>query len=62
MHQPLHSVALYNATFPKGDIGGNRIQVDLQNGSKNYNLHKFWDSGALLIQNDSYTFPRPLSL
>jgi tRNA G37 N-methylase Trm5 len=23
MHQPLHSVALYNETYPKGDIGGN---------------------------------------
>jgi hypothetical protein len=23
IHQPLHSVALYNLTYPKGDIGGN---------------------------------------
>ena len=30
------------------------------NGSET-NLHKFWDSGAFLIQNDSYVFDRPLT-
>ena len=24
IHQPLHSVALFNETYPNGDIGGNR--------------------------------------
>lgn len=62
IHQPLHSVALFNETFPNGDIGGNRIKVDLLNSTKNFNFHSFWDSGALRIQNDSWTLPRPLSL
>lgn len=62
IHQPLHAVALYNKTYPKGDAGGNFIKVTLLNGTTGYNLHKFWDSGALRVQNDSYEFPRPLSL
>ena len=24
IHQPLHSVALFNTTYPNGDLGGNR--------------------------------------
>ena len=62
IHQPLHGVALYNQSFPKGDAGGNFIKITLLNGTGNYNLHKFWDSGALRVQNDSFTFNRPLSL
>jgi hypothetical protein len=60
IHQPLHSVALFNRTYPKGDMGGNKIIITLLNGSES-NLHKFWDSGAYLFQNDSWTLTRPLN-
>lgn len=33
IHQPLHSVALFNRSFPAGDIGGNRLKVIILNGS-----------------------------
>lgn len=62
IHQPLHSVGLFNETFPNGDLGGNRIKITLLNSTSNFNFHSFWDSGALLVQNDSYVFPRPLTL
>lgn len=29
VHQPLHSVALFNRTFPYGDMGGNKLTVYL---------------------------------
>ncbi len=61
IHQPLHSVALFNHTFPKGDQGGNLLKVKLLNGSI-ANFHSFWDSGAFRLQNDSYNFVRPMNL
>ena len=61
IHQPLHGVALYNGSYPKGDAGGNFIKINLLNGTSRYNLYKFWDSGALRVQNDSYRFDRPLN-
>ena len=61
IHQPLHSVALYNHTFPKGDAGGNMLKIKLPNGTS-YNFHSFWDNGALRLQNDSYNFVRPMNL
>lgn len=27
IHQPLHSVALFNETFPTGDRGGNSLKI-----------------------------------
>lgn len=27
IHQPLHSVSLYNQTFPSGDRGGNSLKI-----------------------------------
>lgn len=60
IHQPLHSVSLFNATFPKGDRGGNDIKVTLPNGTANFNLHAFWDAGAMMIQNDTWFLVRPL--
>ena len=59
IHQPLHSVALYNKTFPKGDAGGNFLKVKLLNGSFE-NFHSFWDAGAFRFQNDSWFLVRPL--
>lgn len=33
IHQPLHSVSLYNKTFLHGDAGGNLLKIKLLNGS-----------------------------
>jgi len=61
IHQPLHSVALYNHTYPKGDAGGNLLKLKLLNGTI-ANFHAFWDAGAFRLQNDSYNFVRPMNL
>lgn len=61
IHQPLHSVALYNATFPNGDRGGNSLHIKLLNGSAQ-NLHSYWDAGGFGLQNDSWYMTRPLDL
>lgn len=52
IHQPLHSVTLYNHTLAKGDMGGsnfinigNKIYVNTLKGD-NMNLHAFMDSMA----------------
>ena len=60
IHQPLHSAALYNSTFKNGDAGGNLLKIKMKNGTL-MNFHSFWDSGAQLLQNDSYVMPRPLN-
>lgn len=61
IHQPLHSVALYNTAYPKGDIGGNAEKVILINGSTS-NFHAFWDAGGYRLQNDSWAIVRPMNL
>jgi hypothetical protein len=61
MHQPLHSVALFNATYPSGDLGGNRFKIIISNGSSQ-NFHSYWDAGGFMVQNDSWVLPRPLNL
>lgn len=61
IHQPLHSVSLYNSTFPSGDRGGNSLKVVLLNGTVQ-NLHAFWDAGAFRVQNDSWFVNRPMGL
>lgn len=60
MHQPLHSVALFNSTYPSGDRGGNSLKIVLPNNSSQ-NFHSYWDAGGFLIQNDSWVMPRPLT-
>ena len=46
--QPLHSVALFNATYPDGDKGGNDFFVNLAGNS--INLHTYWDGmGAVMM-------------
>ena len=62
IHQPLHSVALYNLTYPKGDIGGNLLKVTLKNGTVNSNFHAYWDAGAYILQNDSWAIVRPMNI
>ena len=57
----MHSVALFNETFPTGDRGGNSLKITLLNGTQQ-NLHSFWDSGAFQVQNDSWFLVRPLNL
>ncbi len=42
MHQPLHNVSLFSrAYYPKGDRGGNSINVQWEDGP--INLHAAWD-------------------
>ena len=40
IHQPLHSGALYNRTFPSGDLGGNLLKIIFENGTLG-NFHFF---------------------
>lgn len=61
IHQPLHSVSLYNHTYTKGDAGGNLLKLTLLNKTVE-NFHSFWDAGAFRLQNDSYNFVRPMNL
>jgi len=42
IHQPLHTVAVVNSTYPKGDEGGNRELIPDIGGV--INLHYVWDS------------------
>lgn len=43
MHQPLHTVALVNSTYPEGDHGGNDFFVRKTPTSSVKTLHSFWD-------------------
>lgn len=61
IHQPLHSVALFNNTYPAGDLGGNAHKVILTNGSIS-NFHSYWDAGAYLLQNDTWFIVRPMNM
>lgn len=61
IHQPLHSVALYNRTYPSGDIGGNLEKIVLGNGTTS-NFHSYWDAGAYILQNDTWAITRPMNL
>lgn len=61
IHQPLHSVALFNQTYPKGDLGGNSHKVILTNGSTS-NFHSYWDAGGYILQNDSWYIVRPMNI
>lgn len=64
IHQPLHSVALFNMTFPKGDQGGNLLRIKLPGNSTAGNFHSFWDAGGYGLEsdsNDSKVYVRPLT-
>lgn len=41
VHQPLHNVGRYSATFPEGDRGGNEVLVVNPRGEGK--LHAYWD-------------------
>ncbi len=59
IHQPLHTVSLFNASYPEGDRGGNSLTV-YPEGLPKTNLHSYWDQGMSLFQNSTYFFKRPL--
>lgn len=61
IHQPLHSVALFNATYPKGDMGGNAEKVILTDNTTS-NFHSYWDAGAYIVQNNSWHIDRPMNI
>lgn len=42
IHQPLHATARVNPKYPKGDAGGNFVNIPVKDGAKN--LHSVWDS------------------
>jgi len=42
IHQPLHSAALVDHTYPKGDAGGNFEHIPAMDSVSN--LHAVWDS------------------
>lgn len=44
LHQPLHTVALVNDTYPNGDHGGNFFFVRRSSKAKGQKLHGFWDN------------------
>lgn len=58
LHQPLHSVALVNSTYPHGDHGGNDFLVRKITQSSQVKLHSFWDD----ILGTSQTVPAALAL
>jgi len=48
-HQPLHAIGLYTSAFPRGDEGGNGINltpsISIAHSSVT-ELHAFWDAGC----------------
>ncbi|MDR3492294.1 MAG: S1/P1 nuclease [Gammaproteobacteria bacterium] len=56
IHQPLHTVARITAAYPSGDKGGNLyiIKYPAQNPHV-MPLHKLWDEGFELFNNDTST-------
>lgn len=46
IHQPLHSVSMYNNTLKTGDLGGNKIHIVVEQ-NHTMNLHAYLDSMAL---------------
>ena len=43
IHQPLHTVALFDARHPEGDKGGNDTYIVLSDSTKAVRLHGYWD-------------------
>lgn len=51
IHQPLHTVSLFNAQFPRGDKGGNLYWI---NSPIADNLHALWDQGVGLVPDNMH--------
>lgn len=49
---PLHTAALIDSQFPKGDQGGNLFMIKVQMSNPTRNLHSFWD--GILLNVDDY--------
>jgi len=43
VHQPLHATSRFTHENPKGDAGGNDVQIHCDTGCKATELHAFWD-------------------
>ena len=61
IHQPLHSVAFFNETYPKGDQGGNLLKIKLPGNTTLGNFHSYWDAGAYQFQKETDKINRPLN-
>jgi hypothetical protein len=44
IHQPLHTVALFDGAHPSGDKGGNDTYIHLPKPSRDTCLHTYWDA------------------
>lgn len=53
VHMPLHTAALIDPKFPKGDQGGNLFTIKVLMSSPTRNLHSFWDN--ILLSADDYS-------
>jgi hypothetical protein len=47
VHQPLHTITLFTAEFPRGDHGGNSFHVRAKETSSPIGLHVIWDDLVL---------------
>lgn len=52
VHMPLHTSALIDPQFPRGDQGGNLFMIKVQMSDPTRNLHAFWD--GMLLNTDDY--------
>jgi hypothetical protein len=43
IHQPLHTVSLFDTNHPRGDKGGNDTYVLFKEGNEPVKLHSYWD-------------------
>lgn len=60
IHQPLHCAARVSAANPNGDQGGNLVKIKV--GTKQTNLHSYWDGGIGSFPKTGPNFaPPPLS-
>jgi S1/P1 Nuclease len=51
IHQPIHSVQLFNIHYPNGDRGGNEICVRVMETGQPMDLHRFWDGVIISSSN-----------
>jgi len=55
IHQPLHTVALFDQAHPNGDKGGNDTYIHLPKPSRDTCLHTYWDA---LVPGQFSTIPK----
>ena len=60
LHQPLHTVSLFNTRFPEGDRGGNLFYIRPDPSSpRTGNLHAYWDN--ILLSDERFDPARELA-